>query len=112
MNEWTQIEKLKKRITALPRQEQGRYMEELFVITDKLYGLGVRLDDLDNSVKAAESQKESEVGVNCCLCGRQFQPDEAKIRAWAESGRKFEPTDWACGRCMNLPDELYLMEAA
>lgn len=35
----------------------------------------------------------------CWMCGLEFEPDPERMRAWAESGRTFDPTDWECGQC-------------
>ena len=43
--------------------------------------------------------------VNCCICNRPFEPDPARLKAWAESGRSFDPTDWECPDCRNLEAE-------
>lgn len=37
--------------------------------------------------------------VECWLCGKLYTPDPDKVKAWAESGRPFDGTDWECGLC-------------
>jgi hypothetical protein len=43
--------------------------------------------------------------VECYQCGQMFEPDPAKVNAWAESGADFEPTDWECPDCYNYEPE-------
>lgn len=43
--------------------------------------------------------------IECYLCGEMFEPSPEKIKAWAESGRDFDPTDWECGQCDEDPDQ-------
>ena len=50
--------------------------------------------------------------VNCCICNRSFEPDPARLKAWAESGRSFDPTDWECPDCQNYEPEHEAMEVA
>jgi len=35
----------------------------------------------------------------CYKCNRNYTPPPAQMKAWAESGRDFDPTDWECGTC-------------
>lgn len=37
--------------------------------------------------------------VNCHLCLQPFEPDPDLVRAWGNSGRSFDPTDWECDAC-------------
>jgi hypothetical protein len=39
------------------------------------------------------------VTINCHICNRPYEPDPDKVQAWADSGRRFEPTDWECEEC-------------
>lgn len=38
--------------------------------------------------------------MECYVCHREYQADPVAAKAWAESGRAFEPTDWVCPRCI------------
>jgi rubredoxin len=38
--------------------------------------------------------------VTCCICGHEFEPNPDEVKAWAESGRQFDPTDWTCPECL------------
>ena len=40
--------------------------------------------------------------IKCYKCGREFVPDRAKLDAWANSGRPFDPTDWECEYCSQM----------
>lgn len=35
----------------------------------------------------------------CYVCEQLFVPDANQMKAWAESGRPFDPLDWECGDC-------------
>jgi len=37
--------------------------------------------------------------VRCCRCDGWYVPNPESVKAWAESGRPFDPTDWECGGC-------------
>ena len=37
--------------------------------------------------------------VKCCVCEQLFEPPPDHLRAWGESGRDFDPTDWECEPC-------------
>lgn len=39
------------------------------------------------------------VTAECYICGTTFVADPAKMKAWAESGRDYDPTDWECECC-------------
>lgn len=38
--------------------------------------------------------------IDCYICGEPFIPAQEKLRAWADSGGHFDPTDWECLRCV------------
>lgn len=42
--------------------------------------------------------------VQCYRCGIIFSPSVVALRAWAESGRPFDPTDWNCDDCRREED--------
>lgn len=44
--------------------------------------------------------------VECYLCGETFEPSPERVKAWAESGRDFDPTDWECKRCDDCDEAL------
>lgn len=113
MNEWQTIKTLKDKIMALPDNAQGPLIAELAVLSDKLYGLGVLLEDLENTVTRIEAQTKQPSMVQCCYCQRVFRPNAEKMRLWAESGRQFDPTDWICSECLNMavgPNQIIYME--
>lgn len=37
--------------------------------------------------------------VECWMCGQEFEPGPESLKAWSDSDRDFEPTDWECGQC-------------
>ena len=46
--------------------------------------------------------------VECHLCQEPFEASEERVRAWADSGRPFDPTDWECPDCCRaLADILF-----
>ena len=45
--------------------------------------------------------------VNCYTCDRPFEPDPVRLKAWAESGHPFDPTDWQCQACQEAEAEYY-----
>lgn len=44
--------------------------------------------------------------IECYICGQEFEPDPEKLKAWAESGENFEPTDWECPDCYAYEPEI------
>lgn len=40
--------------------------------------------------------------IECWICGKLFEPDPEKVKAWAESDRGFDGTDWECRECIQL----------
>ncbi len=38
--------------------------------------------------------------LECWMCGEMFVPDPEKVKAWAESDRPFDGTDWECPDCI------------
>ena len=46
------------------------------------------------------AKKVSAFTVKCYMCGKRFQPDPEQVTAWGNSGRDFDPTDWACKPCL------------
>ena len=37
--------------------------------------------------------------VKCVMCGNEFEPKPEELKAFAESGADFDPTDWECPTC-------------
>ncbi len=37
--------------------------------------------------------------VPCYQCGQPFEPSPDALKAWVESDRTFDPTDWVCPAC-------------
>lgn len=37
--------------------------------------------------------------MTCYQCRNPYEPDPEKVRAWVESERSFNPTDWKCPEC-------------
>mgnify|MGYP001438162848 CR=1 FL=1 len=35
----------------------------------------------------------------CWCCGKMYEPSSESIKAWAESGHDYDPTDWQCPEC-------------
>lgn len=42
--------------------------------------------------------------VKCVMCGKEFEPKPEELKAWAESGADFDPTDWECPACEEAYD--------
>lgn len=38
----------------------------------------------------------------CYRCGKEYEAPPGRLKAWAESGHDFEPTDWECPECAEL----------
>lgn len=48
----------------------------------------------------SDDPQESKPGqMECYICGKLFDPDPERVKAWGESGEDFEPTDWECPDC-------------
>lgn len=48
--------------------------------------------------------------VTCYVCGCEFEPTAEEMRAWAESGRNFDPTDWECPHCFEHSTNIIFAE--
>ena len=44
--------------------------------------------------------------VKCYKCDTDFEPTKEEMKAWAESGDSFDPTDWECSKCKLTLDEI------
>ena len=109
---WFRIKDVKDRIMALPRDEQGPLIEELSLISDRLFGLDISLDDLESTLIGVEAQKLTM--VQCSRCRRVFQTNEVKVQALVNGGRAIDQKNLICSSCTNIPSpktQIYYMEA-
>lgn len=37
--------------------------------------------------------------MTCWMCNTDYEEDPERVRAWAESDKNFDPTDWECPDC-------------
>jgi PRTRC genetic system protein C len=85
---------------------------QLATFLPELTNAGVQKKNLPDGTVEIEFVKKSgtkgavaasaRAGVPCYSCGEIFQPDADKLRAWAESGAPYDPTDWECPECARL----------
>jgi hypothetical protein len=92
--------KSNRKYLAGPRSPQGQIVQET---TNGLTVIFEATDILAWCVaQGVDVQIVKATTVKCYQCGTEFQPPAEKLKAWAESGRSFDPTDWECERCRNV----------